>query len=552
MFGPLLRLLSRGPAHVHVHMSHGSIHIAGAIVLPIVGIALIYLALFVYQRRLLAMRVSAGASVLIFVYLFMMYPFTFVTLLVGILVALYLTLLIAGRRYFIIKNNLEDLPRHLRPIIIIACVGLLYGIFGFYVFGKPLFHAQFSLLESVDTTLDALTGFSGTIDEPTHTGRLFIDSLGSIGIVVFVLLLEALFRPLRLKVVSHQESNDRRDAETVIRTHSVSSEDFFKLWPHDKQYFFSQDRQAFLAYKPSGHTIVVLSDPVGNSQSFEELVTDFMAYCQSLGWLVAVVNATDSGNQLFEQYGLKSIFVGNEAIVDIASFIDETISGKHFRYIRNKAKRDGLALEEWRDVNDKQIALLKTISDEWLARGGRREYTFFMGYFDADYLRQSRIFVLTQEGRPVAYINLIPSFYKYHASIDHFRSHGAMSPVGMHFLMMRVLEQLHDEHAATLNIGLSPLSGVEASDTRVVPRATLKLIRRFGVSYYSFQGLEQFKNKFKPHWQPRRLFYTGSLLRITNDTEHAATYATHGSKQFYLSTIAGIVVLAIGIYFILG
>ena len=552
VFGPLLHLLSRGPVHAHIHTNHGYVTIGGSIVLPIVGIMLVYLSLFVYRRRLLAAYTSAGASVLMFAYLCLMYPAKPMTYVIGILVTLYLILIIVGRRYFIIKNNLEDLPRHLRPIIVIACIGLLYGTLGFYTLGHPLFHTQFSLTESIDTTLDALTGFSGTINEPTHAGSLFIDSLGGIGIVIFALLLEAFFRPLRLKVVSHQEINDRRDAEAIIRAHSASSEDFFKLWPHDKQYFFSHDRRAFLAYKPSGRTIVILGDPVGDTHTFEKLITDFMAYCQSLGWLTAVVNATEDGTRLFEQYGLKSIFVGNEAVVDVAHFVDKTSHDKHFRYVRNRAERDALVVEEWRTPSDEQLAQLRVISDEWLARGGRREYTFFMGYFDQEYLRKSRVFVLLQQGEPVAYINLIPSFHKGHSSIDQFRSRDAMSPVGMHFLMMHILERLHGEHAMTLNIGLSPLSGVEASDAKAIPRATLKLIRHFGASYYSFQGLEQFKNKFKPDWQPRAILYTGSLLSVTNDAERAAAYGTNPNKQFYLSTTAGIIVLALGIYFILG
>lgn len=555
IFGPLLHLLSREQVHTHINYEQAGFYVAGPLVLPIVGIALVYLAIFVYHRRLFATYISAGMSVLTVVYLFILYPFKPITVLVTLLTLIYLIFLALGQRQLIVKSNFEDLSSHLQPIAVIVLTGFIYGLLGFYILGKPLFHTQFSLTTSFDMTLDGLTGFSGTIDEPTRAGKLFIDSLGGIGIVVFILILEALFRPLRFKILTHQEDDAHRLAETLVRIHSVSSEDFFKLWPSDKQYFFSHDQQSFLAYKPSGRTLVVLSDPVGDPHSFEGLVAEFMSYCRSHGWFVAVINASDVSKQLYKHDKHSSLFIGNEGIVQVVQFVNETNHTKHFRYIRNKAERDDLKVEEWRDLTDDQITKLQTISSEWLSRGSRREYTFFMGYFDPTYLRRSRIFVLTQQGRAVAYVNLIPSFHKGHLSIDHLRSRKNISSAGMHFLLMSILQQLHDEQAKTLNIGLSPLSGVESSNTKLIPKATLRLFRRFGASYYSFQGLEQFKNKFKPKWEPRALIYTGTpvnLIRITTDIEHATAYAAKGNGRLYWSTLGGILLLAIGIYFILG
>lgn len=559
VFGPLVRVLNHTSVYVHAHhshVSHANVLVPGAVVLPVIGIALIYLALFVYHRRLLAACVSTGVSVLIVGYLWVMHPFGPLTMLMTCLTVLYVALIIGGYRQFIVGGNLENVTHYLRPIALIALVGFTYGVMGFYLLGTPLFHADFSLGTSVGMTLNAMTSFSGTIDEPTRASKLFIDSLEGIGLIIFMLLLEVLFRPLRLKVLPHQEDSDRHAAEMLIRATSTSSEDFFKLWPQDKHYFFSQDRQAFVAYKPSGRTMVVLGDPVGSRSSCEQLVAEFTAHCRSLGWFIAVINATDAGRQLFEPYGFGSVFTGNEGVIAVAKFVSETRRDKHFRYVGNKAERDNLSVEEWQHVTDERIATLRAVSDEWLSRGGRREYTFFMGYFNETYLRQSRVFVLLQDGRAVAYINLIPSLYKAHASIDHFRSRGNMSSVGMHFLLMCTLEQLHTEHTKTLNIGLSPLSGVDESSAKLLPKTTLKLIRRFGSSYYSFQGLEQFKNKFRPLWEPRFLLYTGApvgLIRITNDIERAATYTPgRTNRQLYISTFVGAIILAIGLYFVIG
>ncbi len=80
-----------------------------------------------------------------------------------------------------------------------------------------------------------------------------------------------------------------------------------------------------------------------------------------------------------------------------------------------------------------------------------------------------------------------------------------------------------------------------------------RLLRRFGF-YYSFKGVEQFKNKFKPNWETRYITYSGSpanLLRAVKDAEYVSSYKTRGDRLVYLTTIAGIAIFSIGLYFIL-
>ena len=270
---------------------------------------------------------------------------------------------------------------------------------------------------------------------------------------------------------------------------------------------------------------------------------------------MAAINTTDNGKALFEGRGFKSLFIGNEGVVDVEQFIETTSRDKHFRYVTNKAHRDQLRVEEWQHIDEDRFAKLHTISNAWLMRDGRREYTFFMGYFDRSYLQECRIFVLFEHDKPVGYVNLIPSFHAGHESLDQFRACNDISSIGMHFLLLKTLETLHSEHAKTLNIGLSPLSGIEKDSIDLVPRATLQLMRLLGASYYSFKGLEQFKNKFKPIWEPRSIVFSGAgpnLLRISRDIERASNYEPHGSRSLYVSTTIGVVVLTLGLYFILG
>lgn len=554
IFGPLLHLLAREPIQAHVSMLHHTYLAASVVSLPVVGSMLLYASIFVYQRHMAAVILSGVMSVALLGYLILLYPDGRVTLLTAILVGMYCILAAVGRKQFAMRNNTEGITQRVRRIAIIAAIGAIYGIIGFFFFGHALFHERFSFAVSLDLALDSLTGFSGTLVEPTRRGQLFIDSLGGIGIMIFILLLNTLFRPLRIKYLSH-ESADRHKAVTIVQHSSRSSEDFFKLWPEDKQYYFSPDGMSFIAYKPSGHTIVALGDPVGKKQDFPALVHQFIQYCESLGWSVAAINTSPEGQRLYEKADLSSLFVGNEGIVDVAEFVNTTKTNKHFRYVTNKARRDRLAVEEWTDLTRDQLSMLRHISRDWLGRDGRREYTFFMGYFDDSYLRHSRVFVLLQDGKPVGYTNVIPSYATGKASIDQLRGMGVISSVGMHFLLANVIETLHSEGAKTLNIGLSPLSGIDESQADLLSRLVLRIVRTLGTSYYSFGGLEQFKNKFRPEWVRQSVVYSGAptnLIRITHDIEQASSYGNRKSHVDVLSTAAGVIVLTAGLYFILG
>jgi len=550
VFGPILHLMTAVTGH-HEYRVFG--HSSVIVSLPVVGALLIYLSGFVYHRRLFAVHFGAGLAIALSAYEYGLLGPALLTTISVVLTCVFCIIYIVGRRLFTIHNNFEGLGEYIRPIIVIAAIGFAYGVIGFNLLDERFFHVEVTLKETILLSIGSIASLNGLIVESTRVGQLFIDSLNGVGIVIFILLINALFRPLRLKFFSAQQ-HDFDLVRQILQESSESSEDFFKVWPRDKHYFFSEDKKSFIAYKQEGRTIVVLGGPVGNRDTQGKLIGSFTDYCQSLGWSMAVVNADAYTRRLYAKRGFSSLLIGNEAVVSIPAFMRDVRTNKHFRYVANKARRDELRVEEWRNLNMQQIAELRAISQEWLARGGRREYTFFMGYFDARYVQQCRIFVVKQHGHAVAFVNIIPSFVEGAASIDMFRSRSECSSVVMHFLLSQVLTHLDGEGVQTLNLGLSPLSGLK-DDERDIPKALLRSIRFLGSTYYSFQGLEQFKGKFKPEWGKRWLLVSGvqaNIIRVSRDIESVSRYEPYGDWRMYVSTLLGVVVLTLSLYLVLG
>jgi hypothetical membrane protein len=134
-----------------------------------------------------------------------------------------------------------------------------------------------------------------------------------------------------------------------------------------------------------------------------------------------------------------------------------------------------------------------------------------MGYFDDEYIRLSTVAVIENEqSEAIAYANVIPSFVKKARTIDHMRSVPDASQVTMHYLFMQLLSHMHEHGITTFNLGLVPLA--ESNEQQSTTEKALSVVKRLGGSFYSFGGLEQFKNKFDPTWQPRYLYHPQQAL----------------------------------------
>jgi phosphatidylglycerol lysyltransferase len=511
--------------------------ISPSLLLTLMGVTLMYLVPYLYRGRKIAYMLSTVLVVIASAILVRQHV-AFLVLVMVLGTALWL---VFSHDQYKVRSDMIRLQFGLRTAAIAAGIGYLYGFLGFFVLGPLAFHQLFSLQQSLVLSLQALFTLS-SLDAPTSQAELFIHSIDVISGLIFILVVTSLFKPVRFALGAQKK--DWEQAEEILRATSRSSEDYFKLWPGDKHYFFSPSRQSFLAYKTSGGTAIILGDPSGDANEFGQLITGFRYFVTSNGWRVAIINATDITKQLVEGKKFHEQFIGNEAVISIQNFIKRTAHSKHFRYVTNKAERDGLLVDYLHRPSDSEIQLLRKISDAWLSKGGRKEYSFFMGYFDEAYLKAGTVILLRQYGEAIAYVSILPSFIDDEVSIDHLRLLPETSPVAMHFLLLELIRMEHKAGKKTLNIGLAPLSGIELEDNQnSISDKVLVLVKKFGNRYYSFKGVEQFKGKSDPIWYPRYLYYTGSVASlplIARDIEQAAS-------RFYDRTrkrkIIGVVVI---------
>jgi phosphatidylglycerol lysyltransferase len=81
----------------------------------------------------------------------------------------------------------------------------------------------------------------------------------------------------------------------------------------------------------------------------------------------------------------------------------------------------------------------------------------------------------------------------------------------MEYLFIELMLWGKREGYKWFNLGMAPLSGLENDVLAPIWNRLGTFIFRHGEHFYNFQGLREYKEKFKPLWEPKYLASPGGL-----------------------------------------
>ena len=158
-----------------------------------------------------------------------------------------------------------------------------------------------------------------------------------------------------------------------------------------------------------------------------------------------------------------------------------------------------------------ELEALRAVSDDWLSRRGASEKGFSLGFFEPEYVRRFPAAVIEREGRIVAFANVWPGPRQGELSVDLMRHVESAPKNVMELLFVQLMLWGAEQGYEWFNLGMAPLSGLEASPLAPLWSRLGRIVYRRGEHFYNFQGLRAFKEKFHPVWEPRYLAYPGGL-----------------------------------------
>ncbi len=280
----------------------------------------------------------------------------------------------------------------------------------------------------------------------------------------------------------------------------------------DKSLLWSEEGEAFIAYGVSGKCWVAMGDPVGKADQAVELAWEFRALAhRHAGWAVFY----EVGREhlpLYIDLGLTISKLGEEARVPLSTF---SLDGSSRRGLRQTCRRLERAKASFELVPPEAVPALlpelERVSNEWLESKRTREKGFSLGGFDPGYLQRFRHAVIRHDGRIVAFANLWETLGREEVSLDLMR-HSADAPDDvMEYLFTMLFHQCREEGYRWFNLGMAPLSGLEARSLAPLWQRVGALVYGHGERFYNFRGVRNFKEKFDPVWTPRYLVSPGGL-----------------------------------------
>jgi phosphatidylglycerol lysyltransferase len=394
----------------------------------------------------------------------------------------------------------------LKLLVLSIAVALAYGTLGFTrLVPRDFSPAQkFTLVDGAVRTVREFTLIGNSDLTPrTHEAKWFLDSLDALGSFSIAVAFLSMFRPLAYRYRTLPQ--ERQRARDLLEKYGSSSEDYFKVWPEDKSYYFLPGGNTFVAFRVARGVALVLGDPVGPIGEWEAMMEQFKRYCFVHDWAVAMIYVPKRSVKSLERSGLHPLKIGEDAIVEIDHFMEQVARNKHFRAVRNKFDRMGYRFEVRESPQAREVLIAASaVTRSWLTTEGRSERGFGLGYHDVDYLRQSRLYLLYDDsGKLVAFANAVRSYDPKQGTIDLMRQIKHTETGAMDFLLLCIIMRCAEDGASEFSLGLAPLAGVGTGSERTLEERIIGYFGRIGLGGFAYQGLRRFKSKFEPRWEER-------------------------------------------------
>jgi len=423
--------------------------------------------------------------------------------------------LIGTRKQYYVKTNPRLGTVGLQTALLSMAAVMLYGVIGFYFLDKRHFHIDFNIYQSFWYSLQNffLIGNSELIPRDAFA-RDFIYLIKISGFASISFLVYSLVRPYVFKITPTDEERSR--AKSLTQQFGNSALDFFKTYT-DKFIYAPPDINAYISYRVSRNFAVVLENPVSeNREELKKCIASFGNYCYENGLKEIYYRVPKESLSIYYELSKKSLFLGQEGVVDLNSFSLEGGEKKSIRNALNKIKEQGYTTHiNAPPLRDGLIQKLKAVSDEWLRLTEREEIIFSQGMFvETEIKEQTVISIENHEEKIIAFLNIIPDYVKDEGTYDLLRK-TADAPNG---IMDHILIELFKYFKATgiryVNLGFAPMSGLD--DPHNFTEKSMKFAYEKIRSFSHYKGQRDYKEKFNPQWNDKFLIYSNDydLLQV--------------------------------------
>lgn len=405
-------------------------------------------------------------------------------------------------------------------------LGLFFQLFSIsLVFGLILLAARSRFMVGIPSAGDigltvsrGLIGLSGPVlfygDRTQDVVGLLLETLGMITVILpcVSFLRSPSARPVR--------SREDLEALESLVANANDSLAYFAL-RDDKSILWSQGKEVAITYRVVAGVMLASGDPLGPRELWPEAMREFKRIGDKHAWLIGVTGCSEAASEIWvDVCDLRSIEMGDEAIIDIATFSLEGRAMRNTRQMVARAKRNGyeISITPHSQLSDRELQQWKHRAAEW--RGEARERGFSMNLGRYGERRDARALLVEakQNGASKAFLQLLPWGHDRY-SLDVMRRAPHSDP-GVNELMISEFTKWAFEHQIThLSLNFAAFRSVFEMGGQGDASPLLRLTRwalLLASKWIQIESLYRFNSKFQPNWETRYVVFPkgGSIVRI--------------------------------------
>jgi lysyl-tRNA synthetase class 2 len=300
----------------------------------------------------------------------------------------------------------------------------------------------------------------------------------------------------------------RRAAAELVRAHGNDTLSFFKLRA-DKHYLFSPEKTAFLGYRVESGVLVVSGDPVGEREAVESLMPVVVRFAEQRALRLAALGVSTEGRALFEQAGLRALYIGDEAIVETQWF---DLEGRAIRKVRQSVSRLRRAgynttIAELGSLDEAVLQQLERVAQDWLQGASERGFSMAMASLrNAQGAPALVVYASDGEGVIRGFLHFVPTYGRHAVSLSFMRRQPD-TPNGLtEFMIAEAIKHLSERGVAEVSLNFAAFARLIREPHGLLERGLGRLIA-LGDSWFQIERLYRFNAKFFPRWEPRYFMY---------------------------------------------
>ena len=409
-----------------------------------------------------------------------------------------------GRSSFYVEHEPLGRRASLRRAPIVAASGLLVSFLVVAIAAHT-----YPLGTIFRETGDLLLWLPGPINFHDELGRIGL-AVGLVGFGTLVATAFLVFRPLAAPR-DLPDPKARALARELVHEHGHDTLAYFKL-RSDKHYLFSDDDRAFVGYRIESGVLILSGDPVGPRDALPELLTSVASFAERRGLRIAALGASSATKPLFEQLGLRSLYFGDEAIVDTTSF---SLEGRAIRKVRQSVSRleklgYSCQLASVGTLDASTVAESEAATLRWLGDVDERGFSMALDADIASHEETLLVLARDERGELAGVLHLVPSFGRSAVSLSMMRR-DPEAPNGLtEYMIVKTIEELRDRGVDEISLNFAAFARLLHSPDGVAERLARRLLQ-VADSFFQIERLYRFNEKFNPSWEARYLMYEGSL-----------------------------------------